>query len=678
MNDFTKSVNEEKTRKRLGQYFTNDRVADLLVSVADMQKDCKCIDPMAGTGNMLAALLNNGQKEDSIYAIEIDQIAGGICKNRIKKDNMIISDAFDKKTYANLPKGGWDLVITNPPYIRYQSMGNNQSADIELPTAKQIRKNLQETIETFAHLDATDKKLYKHLVKSYSGLSDVAVPAWILCAALVRPGGKLAVVVPSTWLNREYATIIQYMLLKWFDIEYVIEDGDCSWFSDALVRTEIIVARRIKRRNHFLDVMEKTFISIKLCEKAAGKNNLIENMFKNCPQTLGEFLNFTRTKEFENDCCSIKKEKIKSMFSNVLCEAGKNKWFNLVEDLKISEASTLNLPSVLANLLKIERSECKLISLEQIGVYVGQGLRTGANKFFYLKSLGENGDSEKLVADEQFDSTMLSVPKKYLYPVVQKQNDLPDKFEICKHVVAGRVLYIQNAATSFDLDKANESTKEVYETLNTDLENYISKAQSTPIRSGANCGKFIPFLSAVIPNVRIVKKQGKELKRFWYMLPCLAERHIPDFCVARINYNSPVFYILTDRNIVVDANFSTLWINDLNKKNKYAILAILNSYWFRACLEAMGTTMGGGALKVEAVKIKKVTIPELEERDYCILNEYGRNLSRMVTNSNERANFVGTDQLLLQRIFNKTDISSELSSLMSFVESNIRKRKKEV
>jgi 16S rRNA G966 N2-methylase RsmD len=329
MQDFSKSVHDEKIRKRLGQYFTNNRVADLLVSVANMPKNCRCIDPMAGTGNMLVALLDKGQEANNIYAIEIDQVAGEICKSRIKKENMITGDAFDKDTHAKLPKGGWDLVITNPPYIRYQSMGKNQTADIELPTAKKIRSNLLETIEELSHLDATDKKLYKQLVKSYSGLSDVAVPAWILCAALIIPGGKLAIVVPSTWLNREYATIVQYMLLKWFDIEYVIEDGDCSWFNDALVRTEIIIAKRIKRRKYFLDIMEKTFISIKLSEKVAGKNNLIENIFDNCPKTLEEFRDFTCTNEFKNEFCSIKQEKIKSMFFNVTSEAEKNKWFHL-------------------------------------------------------------------------------------------------------------------------------------------------------------------------------------------------------------------------------------------------------------------------------------------------------------------------------------------------------------
>ena len=41
---------------------------------------------------------------------------------------------------------------------------------------------------------------------------------------MLKVGGRLAIVVPDTWLNRQYASVVQYMLLKWFRIEYVIED----------------------------------------------------------------------------------------------------------------------------------------------------------------------------------------------------------------------------------------------------------------------------------------------------------------------------------------------------------------------------------------------------------------------------------------------------------------------
>ena len=40
-------------------------------------------------------------------------------------------------------------------------------------------------------------------------------------------------VVPEAWLSRDYALPIQYLLERSFSIEFVVEDADAAWFSDA-------------------------------------------------------------------------------------------------------------------------------------------------------------------------------------------------------------------------------------------------------------------------------------------------------------------------------------------------------------------------------------------------------------------------------------------------------------
>lgn len=68
----------------------------------------------------------------------------------------------------------------------------------------------------------------------------------VLCASLVKAGGILAMVVPETWLNREYAKPIQYLLLKTFDVLTIARDVNACWFDNALVRTCLIVAKKKK------------------------------------------------------------------------------------------------------------------------------------------------------------------------------------------------------------------------------------------------------------------------------------------------------------------------------------------------------------------------------------------------------------------------------------------------
>ena len=41
--------------------------------------------------------------------------------------------------------------------------------------------------------------------------------------------------------------------------------------------------------------------------------------------------------------------------------------------------------------------------------------------------------------------------------------------------------------------------------------------------------------------------------------------------------------------------------------------AILNSVWCRTVMEAVGTPLGGGALKLEAVHIRRMPVPRLDD-----------------------------------------------------------------
>ena len=127
------------------------------------------------------------------------------------------------------------------------------------------------------------------MVSGYSGLADLAVPSWILCAAMVSIGGRLALVVPESWLTRNYATIVHYLLLRWFRIEHVVEDEHAAWFDDAQIKTTLLVARRVERRDGAFgwgngDIFTRTRISA----KAASFESPVARLFsgKRKPEVL--------------------------------------------------------------------------------------------------------------------------------------------------------------------------------------------------------------------------------------------------------------------------------------------------------------------------------------------------------------------------------------------------------
>ena len=81
---------------------------------------------------------------------------------------IICEDAFRSK--AIVTEKGWDLVITNPPYVRYQLQNDDNSI---MPTGKSIRNNLFSLLNQLPYLDAEEKRLLRQITQNYSGLSYV-------------------------------------------------------------------------------------------------------------------------------------------------------------------------------------------------------------------------------------------------------------------------------------------------------------------------------------------------------------------------------------------------------------------------------------------------------------------------------------------------------------------------
>ena len=114
-------------RKRLGQYLTGTKLARLLAYLARTDNDGFAIDPMCGNGDMIEAIRSIAPSKQ-MYGIESDKNTLKLCANRFKATadksyvHLIEGDAFSWDTISRLKTYEYDLVITNPPYVRYQSL----------------------------------------------------------------------------------------------------------------------------------------------------------------------------------------------------------------------------------------------------------------------------------------------------------------------------------------------------------------------------------------------------------------------------------------------------------------------------------------------------------------------------------------------------------------------------
>ena len=163
-----------------------------------------------------------------------------------------------------------------------------------------------------------------------------------------------------------------------------------------------------------------------------------------------------------------------------------------------------------------------------------------------------------------------------------------------------RLLYIQE-----DIYNANGH---IQDDIDAPLAEHITIAENTHIESKGRRSSF-PELSAVKTNMRNHETSGGIMRRHWFMLPVLTNRHTPQLCISRVNYKNARCCLIADEGIVVDANFSTLWMVTGGKQQVYAMSALLNSTWTQCYLEIISTVMGGGALKVEASHIRKLLLP---------------------------------------------------------------------
>lgn len=643
--------------KRYGQVFSGKLVGDLLVSMLPPDLSVKTIiDPMAGQGDLLQAAYAKYPQAYVILGIDIDEDVMEMCNNVIPEARILIEDAFRSEEIDIAD--GWDLVITNPPYIRYQTLKNNP--EIGLPDGKELRESLIKHIQRSKLFDDQEKHLYLEISKNYSGLSDMAVPAWILCASIVKQGGYMAMVVPETWLSRDYALPIHYLLLRCFEIIAIAHDVESAWFENAEIRTCLVICKR--KENKPIDNNYSDTVLLELSSGIIDQNSLVGNM------KYGGSIGYEALNQIISTKAVCSSEGFSSrivpaleLFPGLIGRINGQKWINKEDKLKVEDYTYL--PNEIRVIVS-KNNEVRYDSLETLGWSVGQGLRTGANDFFYARVLSENTMS--VIQTESWYDREIVLSSDNVRKAFKKRSDISglvvnyDDLERC-------IFYIQHQVRKTDYQRLSHKVIANYMLMDPDLDDYITEGEKyiSPLHK-----KAFKELSAVITNE---KKAGDEFERFWYMLPPLKERHVPNLCISRVCGESPETIFVNQvsgKEIIVDANFITLWNQD--RQAQLMAFALLNSTWAKLFFEIAGTAMGGGALKVEASHVRKIVFPridnwkkkELENIGKIILNrgtinrKIQKQIDEIITSPFGEKNRVSVnnqlEELLIRKMYERT------------------------
>ncbi len=189
-------VNKQKLR---GGYYTPLKLARYLVDWAVRTGTERILEPSSGDGNFIEAIAQKSVRENlpslSIVAIEIEESELLKAQRRVREIahpveiTWACSDFF--KEYTNLKdEETFDVLVGNPPFIRFQYFDEDS-------------RNI-----AFSHLKEAKYKPTK--------LANAWVAFIQLGIELLRPGGRLAMVVPAELLQVNYAAELRSRLSRIF------------------------------------------------------------------------------------------------------------------------------------------------------------------------------------------------------------------------------------------------------------------------------------------------------------------------------------------------------------------------------------------------------------------------------------------------------------------------------
>ncbi len=223
---FKSNQTEQKLR---GGYYTPLDIADYVTRWVLRSNPSSILEPSCGDGVFFKALHNNKcDKSIKIHGHELFKTevkkSQKQCNDYGFKNSTIIEGDFLSWANTTIDKQEemYDGVIGNPPFIRYQF----------------LEKDFQYHAESI--FKTLDLKFTKH--------TNAWVPFVLSSLSMLKPGGRLGMVIPSEIIHVMHAQSLREYLMKVCS-KIVIIDPQEIWFEDTLQGAVIILAEKKKNAN---------------------------------------------------------------------------------------------------------------------------------------------------------------------------------------------------------------------------------------------------------------------------------------------------------------------------------------------------------------------------------------------------------------------------------------------
>ncbi|MFF2245894.1 class I SAM-dependent DNA methyltransferase [Arthrobacter sp. NPDC058130] len=427
-------------RYEWGQHYTNPDVVDLMLSLAVPDGRGVVLDPACGGGTFLVRTYarkklfhpgqSHAQRLREIAGSDISAFAASVATIGLASQNLESGANYPQvreasffrlapgKEFISLPDGAGgrelrtldqiDAVVCNPPYIRYDMIGEARRFEADA-VYKDGHRGLPPLRNRFNY----------HLY------------FWFHSANFLAPGGRMLFITSGEWLDSDYGGQLQEWLLNKFSIEAVVESMAEQWFSEARVGTVVLSLRKL-HKDEDRRQLKTRFVTLRAPLRELFGHSAIENTREHfeCVDALRDrILGLEGSGESsELDHAVIRQEELRALGMDADGRYSQVTW----------RSRFLRAPKLALRLA--ERSD--FVPVGDIGK-VRLGLKTGADSFFFMQVLKGGTAANPLVGGMTGWSGRIN--RDDLLPALQNPRDLdiPDgrRFRPKTANVQNRYLY---------------------------------------------------------------------------------------------------------------------------------------------------------------------------------------------------------------------------------------------
>lgn len=319
-------------KNKYGQYMTPEMVTSFMAGLIEHDKNSTCLEPCCGSGAFLNELKRRGFKNINAYEIDESIIPNGF---NISNQSFISADIKDK----------YDVIIGNPPYIRWKNLENNLKAELK------------------------EADIWNNYCNS---LCDYSAPFIIKSVELLKENGELIFITTDYWFSTTHAAKIR---------NYILENG---YISDIFSFNETPIFENVKASFVIFRFVKNKYIKPKInVTKFYTRKKISQNIFDDiisnkCGEkfSIPQFKNNTKwclLNEEENKIIEFYEKSCKKNILKDICDIGNgmvsglDKAFQLPEGLQLDE---------------FEKNNCiDVVKAKNLGLFV-HGVST---KYIFLR-----------------------------------------------------------------------------------------------------------------------------------------------------------------------------------------------------------------------------------------------------------------------------------------------------